>query len=93
MREGVGERDLEREKREGEETIEKKGGSRTEKNEGGEVVRQTSLAGQPIRKREEPKGLVSCLAIRDLYRCSQECSPIRYRHVTTNIVELSKYSG
>ena len=54
MREGEGERDLEREReREREETIEKKRGSRTEKNEGGEVVRQTSLADQPIRKREE----------------------------------------
>ena len=44
-----------------------------------------SLAGQPLRKRKE-----GC----DLYCCSQECSPIRSRHVTTNIiVELSKYSG
>ena len=49
-----------------------------------------SLAGQPLRKREEGSGV---MPIRDLYRCSQECSPIRFRHVTTSIVELSKYSG
>ena len=49
-----------------------------------------SLAGQPLRKREEGFGV---MPIHDLYRCSQECSPIRSRHVTTNIVELSKYSG
>ena len=33
-----------------------------------------SLAGQPLRKREEGSGV---MPIRDLYRYSQECSPIR----------------
>ena len=44
-----------------------------------------SLAGQPLRKREEGSGI---MPIRDLYRYSQECSPIRSLHVTTNIVWL-----
>ena len=42
-----------------------------------------SLAGQPLRKREEGSGI---MPIRDLYRCSQECSPVRSLHVTTNII-------
>ena len=48
------------------------------------------LEGQPLCKREKGSGV---MPIHDLYRCSQECSPIRSRHVTTNIVELSKYLG
>ena len=50
MREGEGERDLQRER---ERKKKKKRGGAEQKNEGGEVVRQTSLAGQPIRRREE----------------------------------------
>ena len=50
-----------------------------------ELVISTSLAGQPLRKREEGSGV---MPIRDLYRCSQECSPIRSLHVTTNIAWL-----
>ena len=49
-----------------------------------------SLVGQPLCKREEGSGV---MPICDLYRYSQECSPIRSLHVTTNIVELSKYVG
>ena len=44
-----------------------------------------SLAGQPLRKREEGSGV---MPISDLYHCSQECSPIRSLHVTTNIAWL-----
>ena len=51
---------------------------------------RSSLTGQPLRKREEGSDI---MPIRNLYCCSQKCSPIRSFNVTINIMDLSKYAG